>query len=431
DTTVVYTDGSCLNNGSLNSTAGAGIWFGKEDKRNIAIRVQDNLQSNNTGELTAILYVLQSTPKIIPLKIKSDSSYAINGIIWNSRKWEEKGWIGVDNKDLFKAILSWNRARGAKTEYKWIKGHSKEEGPDKEGNDAADELARQGTDLPRAKGHVHTTLEDYLPTGAQISKTTQKILYQGIRMTKYVDPRRKTVTNLSLIQDAILKETSLKPTEERIWTAIRNRVNSRKIQIFLWKLIHDAFRCGNWWKNLNSYEERATCQICNEEDSMEHILLKCKAPGQGKIWNLAKARYEKKTNIKLEITKGTIMGANLLSFKDKDGKKLVGASRLATIIITESAFVIWKVRCERVIVEDGEPQKTIPEIAIENKWLNALNTRLKTDIALTNKRFPKHKQVKDELVLKTWSGTLDREHLLPKDWISWTGVLVGRLTKDP
>lgn len=431
ETTIVYTDGSCLNNGSQNSIAGAGIWYGKDDRRNIAIRVQDKLQSNNTGELSAILYVLQSTPKILPLRIMSDSSYAINGIIWNSRKWEERGWIDVENKDLFKSILSWNRARGAITEYKWIKGHSEEEGPNKEGNDAADELARQGTELPQSRGHVHTTLEEYLPTGAQISKTTQKILYKGIRSSKPVEPRRKTTTNLKIIQEDIYKITSLKPTEERIWKAIRNRTNSRKIQIFLWKMIHDAFRCGNWWLNLKNYEDRARCQICNEEDSMEHILLKCNAPGQRVIWNLVKDTFERKTNIRLEISKGLIMGANLLTFKDKNDKKLEGTSRLATILLTESAFVIWKLRCERVIVDEDEPPKIIPENVVLNKWYNAINTRLKTDIALTNKRFPKHKQVKDDLVLKTWSGTLDREDLLPENWISWTGVLVGRLTKEP
>ncbi|KAI0818953.1 ribonuclease H-like protein [Irpex lacteus] len=372
-----------------------GIWFGKDDPRNIAIRVQDNSQSNNTGELSAILHVLQSTPKATPLEIRSDSEYAIEGIVWHSRKWEENGWIGVDNKDLFRAILSWNRARGARTEYKWVKGHSKEEGEDKEGNDGADELARIGTELPKS---------NYLPTGAQISKISQKTIYKGIKLTNPTPERH-----------AIKEETGLEPTDERIWKSIRKHTNSRKIQIFLWKTIHDAYRCGKWWLNINNYEDRAKCKKCNEIESMDHILFACTAPGQGRIWSLAKAMFKKKTNKDLKVSMGLVL--------DRNHKIQQGASRLATILLTESAYLIWKIRCQ--------PQKAIPQNAITNKWYAAINARLKTDLALTSKRLPASKRVKPELVLKTWSGVLDREHLLPDDWINWTGVLVGRLTQEP
>ena len=33
-------------------------------------------------------------------------------------------------------------------------------------------------------------------------------------------------------------------------------------------------------------------------------------------------------------------------------------------------------------------------------------------------------------VLRTWSGILEREDLLPEDWIKWTGALVGTPTLD-
>jgi hypothetical protein len=46
---TVYTNSFCRNNGNLDAKAGAGVWFGQNDPRNIKARVPDFLlQSNNT-----------------------------------------------------------------------------------------------------------------------------------------------------------------------------------------------------------------------------------------------------------------------------------------------------------------------------------------------------------------------------------------------
>ncbi|KAF9783300.1 hypothetical protein BJ322DRAFT_1069957 [Thelephora terrestris] len=51
---VVYTDGSCINNGTDDAIAGSGVWYGPQDTRNLAIRVPGKKQSNQVGELLAI-----------------------------------------------------------------------------------------------------------------------------------------------------------------------------------------------------------------------------------------------------------------------------------------------------------------------------------------------------------------------------------------
>ena len=86
----VYTDGSCINNGDENATAGSGIWFGEGDPRNKAFRVPGPIQSNQTGELMAILGAIKQTPEHIPMIIKSDSEYAVKGFTTHLASWENK-----------------------------------------------------------------------------------------------------------------------------------------------------------------------------------------------------------------------------------------------------------------------------------------------------------------------------------------------------
>ena len=79
---TVYTDGSCINNRDSDAQAGAGYWYRENDIRNGCLRLPDTIkQSNNAGELVAILKAVQMTPTNTTLIIKTDSQYAINGII--------------------------------------------------------------------------------------------------------------------------------------------------------------------------------------------------------------------------------------------------------------------------------------------------------------------------------------------------------------
>ncbi|KAI0262487.1 hypothetical protein BGY98DRAFT_929077, partial [Russula aff. rugulosa BPL654] len=81
--TQVYTDGSCMNNRKANARCGGGIWFGQDNPRNKAIRVPEEAQSNQIGEITTVIAMLNDTPHFIPLEIVSDSMYVINGLTTN------------------------------------------------------------------------------------------------------------------------------------------------------------------------------------------------------------------------------------------------------------------------------------------------------------------------------------------------------------
>ena len=96
-----------------------------------------------------------------------------------------------------------------------------------------------------------------------------------------------------------------------------------------------------------------------------------------------------------------------------------GPTRLFQIILSESAYLIWVLRCERVIQE-----KPLTEGEIKARWYRAINDRLTinkttaTKIVRTN-RFKK-------LMDGTWGPALRKGQELPVNWMHDREVLVGR-----
>ncbi|KAF9038874.1 ribonuclease H-like protein, partial [Hymenopellis radicata] len=133
----VYCDGSCLSNGSSRARAGAGIFFGRDCSMNISIRVTGP-QTNNRGELLAILKTLQAVPAHFALQVFTDSEYAIRAIVYWAPKHALTGWT-CENADLLKSIAAWLKARTAQLFLVHVKAHS-----GILGNEEADRLAKIG-----------------------------------------------------------------------------------------------------------------------------------------------------------------------------------------------------------------------------------------------------------------------------------------------
>jgi ribonuclease HI len=122
--------------------------------------------TNNRMELMAIIESLKLVRKGIEITIFMDTSYGLNGIIkgkegsltkkgvfpgwlgnWLKKDWKTANGAPVKNKDLWEAIIDIcgiHIDAGSKLKFKWIKGHS-----GNEGNDKADELANLGVDYIR------------------------------------------------------------------------------------------------------------------------------------------------------------------------------------------------------------------------------------------------------------------------------------------
>ncbi|KAH6670016.1 putative ribonuclease H [Halenospora varia] len=148
----VWTDGSSRGNGRKGALAGVGVWFGAGDGRNVSEPLVGPQQTNQRAELTAIQRALEGVDIKQNLEIITDSNYAINcSTVWY-KNWERNDWRtsdnkAVTNKDLvveIRKLLTSREAKGADTEFTWIKGHDNDPG-----NEAADRLAVAGALMSR------------------------------------------------------------------------------------------------------------------------------------------------------------------------------------------------------------------------------------------------------------------------------------------
>ncbi|KAF9878571.1 RNase h domain protein [Colletotrichum karsti] len=164
----IFTDGSSLSNGRHDAVAGVGVFFGKNDPRNISERLEGPLQTNQRAELTAVLRALESIPAKVSVQILTDSKYSINCAETWCKAWEKKGWktsegTDVKNKDLIQAIRKKMVQRDdakAKTVFTWVKGHA-----NTQGNIEADRLANAGAYCApkEAKGRTKLKTENEKP----------------------------------------------------------------------------------------------------------------------------------------------------------------------------------------------------------------------------------------------------------------------------
>lgn len=143
----IWTDGSCLNNGSRNAASGIGVYYGNNDERNYSSALKSERVTNNKAELTAILYALIMDFNEHDISIHTDSLYSIKCITEYASKWQNNGWVtakgtSVESSGTIKYILQLLKTREAHklhTKFVHVKGHSTDVG-----NNAADLLARNG-----------------------------------------------------------------------------------------------------------------------------------------------------------------------------------------------------------------------------------------------------------------------------------------------
>ena len=121
----------------------------------------------------------------------------------------------------------------------------------------------------------------------------------------------------------------------------------------------------------------------------------------------------------------------MADFKTEEGATQKGKDRLYRILISESAYLIWKLRCERRISNEDDPEKYHSETEIHNRWVATVNNRLNMDKLMTNKKKYGKKALKAGTVIQTWMGTLHNEENLLDNWLQQSGVLVGIRARRP
>ena len=130
----VFTDGSALRNGQPGCKyGGVGVFFGKEDPRNISKGIIKLGITNNQCEMIAVylaIRTLKHCEKEITrchIQIYSDSEYTINVITKWAPTWKKNGWKKkggeIKNLKIIQSILE--ELKGLRYEFKHIKAHTK------------------------------------------------------------------------------------------------------------------------------------------------------------------------------------------------------------------------------------------------------------------------------------------------------------------
>src|SRR5215213_11290638 len=137
-----YTDGASTGS---RGPGGYGVvirWEGKTKE----ISGGELNSTNLRMELTAACVALETIEEGYTVSVYSDASYRINCMRrgWY-KKWRENRWLNhrkepVANRDLWERFLEATQ-RHQEVRWKKVKGYSKTQGPHKNGNDRADELA--------------------------------------------------------------------------------------------------------------------------------------------------------------------------------------------------------------------------------------------------------------------------------------------------
>jgi ribonuclease HI len=426
----IYTNGACFNNGKQNVKCGAGIWFGHDDQRNLAIRTPGKNKSNQIGELTATIVAIQTVPHFVPIRIVTDSTYVINGLTKHLLTWENHGWINVKNAPFFRKAAYLLRRRTATSHFKWVKGHSGDQG-----NEGSDTLAKEGAQKARPDNLDLSIPKEFDVQGAKLSTITQAIAYKGVIRSKPPQEREAAIRNLQRTRDAVKDYCGTLETDGAIWHSLRKKVLRTRVKQFLYKTMHNVYMIGSTWRHIPRSENRQFCAICHVEDNMEHILTDCNTPPRRLIWDLAHQTWPHAPELWPNINLGTILGTGCLSLPRQEGRenadqpphptlKKQAILRLLQIILSEAAHchLIWVIRCERVIQGTN-----IDEQGATKRWYRAINERLTTD--RLNAYKTKRAKKSTDLAKHTWKKLLlKRNGTLPYNWFQQREVLVGSRT---
>ncbi|KAJ3002608.1 hypothetical protein NUW54_g5756 [Trametes sanguinea] len=422
---TVATDGSCINNGQRNAQAGAGVFHGPQHPLNQSIRLPSTFeQTNQSGEIVAALLAAQTASNERHILQVTDSRTTMESVTIRRRQYENEGFIRQSNSELTKALIGALLSRQTFSAFTWVKGHNGHPA-----NEAADQLAGQAA--ARTVGdEVDLNIDETLRlTGAKLNTMTQELAYKAIQKIRAgnAEARTSTAERVSQILNDIADGFSVMLPEGQLWRSLKKPVVTREARQWIWMVIHDGYMVGNRWLRPNMSDElreRAICKTCGQTETMQHILFCCNACGRETIWTLLRDCWEVTGLTGYDPDWGTILGAACAVIRPNgpDSKRDAAAEDRWAILAIESAHLIWKLRCERVITNDGTE---FAERAVANRWYAALARRLDLErkiVALTPGKKRARMQTRLDAI---WRPLVEGLTDQSTDWVIDSGVLVG------
>jgi ribonuclease HI len=135
---AIWTDGACSGNPGPGGWGAVLVAEGHEKE----LKGGAAETTNNRMELTAAIEALAALKRPSAVDFYTDSQYLRGGITQWIDGWKRNGWKTADRKPV-KNVDLWQRLDAARAGHTivwhWVKGHA-----GTEGNDRADQLAREG-----------------------------------------------------------------------------------------------------------------------------------------------------------------------------------------------------------------------------------------------------------------------------------------------
>ncbi|KIO33484.1 hypothetical protein M407DRAFT_65524 [Tulasnella calospora MUT 4182] len=393
----LWTDGSAINPGRADAVCASGVWS-EDPTYRASFRPAGSPQSNNRGEIAAVVKALQLAPQNRVVHIRTDSTYVLRVLDKGHKRMEDEGWLNIQNSDLIRAALFLVRIRTAETYIQKVKAHS-----GILGNEEADRLAKEGLE-----SEIDTSVIIIIPpnwdySGARLQALTFNQLYRWI---SHLNQEGKDTAAQSIVPEVISEiheRTGIPYTEQVLWISTRSPPIRREVQDFLWQAIHGRTVCGMFFAKWGEeWIDRQYCE-CGNLESLQHILIGCEdRPWVGEVWNtsielLKQAECMNGTALE-SPTYNQILAVGLLSAANKP------ATRLLKIIISETAYLIWKLRNAWVIRKE-----TMSSERAIGALKDTIIRRAKVDLdstKLPENRLDSKKRISKGLVTATWEVLL-------------------------
>lgn len=130
DDILIYTDGSCPNNGKENQTGGyaAIMCLAKDITKGKKISGKVENATNNKAELTAVYQALKTLKKPCNIILRTDSSYICNNAAsvktWRSNGWKLRNGKPVQNQEIWNSIFEEALKGNHRISFEKVQGHS-------------------------------------------------------------------------------------------------------------------------------------------------------------------------------------------------------------------------------------------------------------------------------------------------------------------
>ncbi|KAJ6530105.1 hypothetical protein B0H19DRAFT_967923 [Mycena capillaripes] len=183
--------------------------------------------------------------------------------------------------------------------------------------------------------------------GILLSSGSQRSFTKVINSLKARPYRKSMEINPDRIRSCIYEASNYSPTDKAIWTSLRSRDIQRLTRNFLWKCLHNTFRVGDFWYHIENLQIFGRCPDCNVDETLEHIMLECDAPGQRQIWMLCTKLWAYKYDQWPRLSWGILLGCNLVKFTSAKGKSIPQKQRLFILLVSTSMHLIWRLRNEQ------------------------------------------------------------------------------------